>query len=432
MKESRLKSLFVGSRGIVSKANNDIIKYFEDSLEFKKVEYATGEIVEGWKVPQEWKLVDAYICFDGEKISLKDDLLSVPFGTASWQFCGALNEAMSYINISNRPNERVYRTNYYTPYNKKICLSKSLIEKYQDCKEVKILVESVFCDGKLVIGEYHRKGKSDKTVLISTYCCHPSLGNDNFSGIIALEELAKIIANKDFEPYFSYRLAIFPETIGAICYIKSLRDRNLIDKIIHTLILTCLGGKSKNYSYKDSPYPNTYSKELKDILVRRVDKLKVREFTHDGSDERQFSSPGVRLSSSSLSRNRYYEYKEYHTSSDTYEFMNEESVYESIEYLKESILELDRKLRIPTSTNTCGEPSLSSKNISFHDGGSSVSSSGSFNNIKKDLFFQVYSLCNGELSTFEIVQKLSAIDGISTDDVEEVVEFLIENKFVEL
>ena len=37
-------------------------------------------------------------------------------------------------------------------------------------------------------------------------------------------------------------------------------------------------------------------------------------FTPDGSDERQFSSPNVGIASSSLCRNRYYEYDEYHTS----------------------------------------------------------------------------------------------------------------------
>ena len=84
-----------------------------------------------------------------------------------------------------------------------------------------------------------KKGRSEKEILISTYCCHPSLANDNLSGIVLAVFLFDYLNKLDTK--YTYRLVIVPETIGAISFLSQANTQN----IIGGMILSCVAGPDK-------------------------------------------------------------------------------------------------------------------------------------------------------------------------------------------
>ena len=402
---NRLKINFDDRRGICSKANDELIENLSSFLNLNCILYKTGNFLEGWKVPMGWELIKANISIGNRNFNSENCKLIVPFGSKSFSFSGKYSKIKDLLNISYSNNDAVpYRTQYYQSDTKPvICLPLNVNNKIEDDEKISIEIQTNEYDHHLNIGELLIEGESKKTIIITTYNCHPGLGNDNFSGLLSWAYLAKKI-KENKKNFYTYRFVVAPETIGSIAYIKYLESIGVKENIIHTFILTCLGGKEKNYTYKKSPYPNGYSRYVENFLLNYSEKIDLRNFSHDGSDERQYSSPGVRISSSSLCRNRYYEYPQYHNSLDTWEYMNKKAVWESTLLMHEIIKNADKNVRLPTALSRFGEPSLSSLGISFHLGGSSLNNSGEFQGMNKKEFFDLFSLCNGNNSFADIVE----------------------------
>ena len=402
---NRLKVNFNNRRGICSKANDELIENLSSFLNLNSIFYKTGNSLEGWIVPMGWELIKANVSIGDRNFNSENCKLIVPFGSKSFSINGKYGKIKDLITISYADDNAVpYRTQYYqSDARPVICLPIDKTTKIEDDENIFIEIQTNEYDHHLSIGELLIKGESKKTIIISTYNCHPGLGNDNFSGLLCWAYLAKKIKEKK-KNFYTYRFVVAPETIGSIAYIKYLESMGIKENIVHTFILTCLGGKEENYTYKKSPYQNGYSRYVEDFLLNYSKKIELRNFSHDGSDERQYSSPGVRISSSSLCRNRYYEYPEYHTSLDDWEYMNKNAVWESCLLMSEIINNADSNVRLPTSLCNLGEPSLSSLGINFHLGGSSLKNSGDFQGINKKEFFDLFSLCNGNNSFEEIVE----------------------------
>jgi aminopeptidase-like protein len=57
-----------------------------------------------------------------------------------------------------------------------------------------VLIDSTLKDGHLTYGELYIKGSTSDEMMISTHICHPSLCNDNLSGIALSCVLAKMLS----------------------------------------------------------------------------------------------------------------------------------------------------------------------------------------------------------------------------------------------
>src|SRR4030095_14531233 len=128
-------------------------------------------------------------------------------------------------------------------------------------------------------------------VLISCHSCHPSLCNDNLSGMAVATRLAQHLLPLSLR--YSYRFLWIPGTIGAIAWLALNEDH--LPRIEHGLFLSCLGDPG-GFTYKTS---RTGDKEI-DRVVASVLKgssppLTVLDFTPYGYDERQYCSPGINL-----------------------------------------------------------------------------------------------------------------------------------------
>jgi len=212
-------------------------------------------------------------------------------------------------------------------------------------------------------GEILIKGKTSKEILLSTNICHPSMGNNETSGIVVTTRLAQWLENFKNRKY-SYRILFIPETIGSIAYIhKNLKQ--LKNNIIAGFVVVCVGVKNQT-SYLASKKGNTLS-DLAAIytLTKYKKKFKKYSFLDRGSDERQFCSNKVELPVCSIMSSKYGEYKEYHTSLDDLNFISPSGLSKSYSLIRKTILTIEKNL-------------IKNKQINLIK-----------NNLKKDLRFKI-------------------------------------------
>ena len=205
---------------------------------------------------------------------------------------------------------------YITSYYKErwgFCLSQEERDRLED-GEYEVYVDSELFEGSLTYGELIIKGRSDKEILVSTYICHPSMANNELSGIAVTAHLAKWLSERA-ENRYTYRFVFIPETIGSITYL-SLHKDHLISKVVAGFNVTCVGD-NREYSYLPSRRGNTLSDLVaKHVLENIYPSYKNYRWTDRGSDERQYCAPGIDLPIASIMRTKYGKYDEYHTSLD--------------------------------------------------------------------------------------------------------------------
>ena len=208
------------------------------------------------------------------------------------------------------------------------------------------------------------KGKSNKEILFSTNICHPSLANNELSGPTVLTFLSNFLLKR--KNYFSYRIVFVPETIGSLTLIKK-RLIKKIKSIIFGFNCVCLGDE-KNYSILFSKYNNSLSDYFGLKAIKKTSKKYKRySWLERGSDERQYSSPGVEVPITSLMRSKYGVYKEYHTSNDKLgSVVTRKGLYGGYKLLI-NLINIIENEKYPKS-RFIGEPHLSKKFISFARG----------------------------------------------------------------
>ena len=105
-------------------------------------------------------------------------------------------------------------------------------------------------------------------IFFSTYICHPSMANDNLSGIALQIYLINYIQKNYKNNLFSYRFVFLPETIGSIAYL-SKRFKKLKKKMFIGFNLSCVGDE-KAYSVISSRNINSMSNQaLKSALIKK-------------------------------------------------------------------------------------------------------------------------------------------------------------------
>ncbi|MDG1157468.1 MAG: DUF4910 domain-containing protein, partial [Litorivicinaceae bacterium] len=95
---------------------------------------------------------------------------------------------------------------------------------------------------------------------------------------------------------------------------------------------------------------------------------KVFPFDADGSDERQYSSPGFSINCVTISKDKYYEYPQYHTSLDNLDFVKASQIKQTLDIYEMLIDALEKKIIYKRSNPFC-EPMLSKYDIHSHVGG---------------------------------------------------------------
>jgi len=268
-----------------------------------------------WRIPPEWHIEEAYILDpNGRKFCdySKNNLHLVGYSESIEKEVN-LDELNKHLHsLPNQPLAIPYVTSYYHS-DWGFCIAEADRRKLQ--KGIyKIVIKGKKFDGVMNYGEILVKGKSKKEIFLSTYICHPSMANNEVSGITVLTFLAEYLLNIE-KTYYTYRIVFIPETIGSLYYIKK-HGKKLKNRVIAGFNITCIGDE-RSYSFLPTRLGNTLSDKLAKHVLAHLDKNYIEyDWKDRGSDERQYCAPGINLPIASIMRSKYGEYPEYHTSLD--------------------------------------------------------------------------------------------------------------------
>lgn len=337
-----IAELYPICRSITGNGVRDTLRILSRYVPLKIHEVTTGTKVHDWTVPQEWNIRDAYVINSkGKKIiDFKNSNLHVLNYSVPVSKKVDLEELKQHLyTLPDHPEAIPYVTSYYRK-NWGFCLTHNQYKRLRKGM-YEVFIDSTFKNGALTYGEFYIKGRMRDEILFSCYICHPALCNDSLSGVALVTFLAQCMAAT--KPKYSYRFLFIPETIGSITWLS--RNSAKLKNIKGGLVATCLGDPG-NFTYKRTRSADT----LIDTAVEKVLKDSGKPHTlidfnpADGSDERQFCSPGINIPIGSLMRTKYGCFKQYHSSADNLKFMKPDSLRESLERFLEvvSILENNR------------------------------------------------------------------------------------------
>jgi aminopeptidase-like protein len=290
-------------------------------------EVPTGSNVFDWVIPKEWNIYDAWIKDPtGNKVvDFRESNLHVVNYSVPVHRKMGLAELRNHLHsLPEQPDLIPYRTTYYKE-TWGFCLSHRQLSELRD-GEYEICINSQLAHGALTYGECRIIGKSDEEFLLSCHVCHPSLCNDNLSGLALVTELARLLLNADLN--YSYRVLFIPGTIGSIAWLA--RNEHLVSRIRHGLVVACVGDPGK-FHYKrtrrgDAPIDRAALHALRHCGWE----FEVLDFSPYGYDERQYCSPGFNLPVGSLTRTPHGRYAEYHTSGDNLDFVRPDALGASL------------------------------------------------------------------------------------------------------
>ncbi len=361
-----VRQLYPICRSITGDGVRETLRRIQQVVPVSVVEVPSGTRVFDWVVPREWNIRDAWIkSLDGRRvIDFQASNLHVVSYSTPVRARLSLAELKPHLStLPEHPTWVPYKTSYYKP-SWGFCVSAAQLETLIDA-EYDVCIDSTLEDGHLTYGECYLPGESRDEVLISCHVCHPSLCNDNLSGVSVAAFLGQWLCGLS-RTRLSYRLLFIPGTIGSITWLALNRDT--LGAIRHGLVLTGLGGPG-GFVYKRSRDGNALiDRAVENVLQHWNDQSSIRDFTPYGYDERQYCSPGINLSVGCLSRTPYDEYPEYHTSADDLNFVAPNQLEASLRVCQSIIEVLEDEATYLTLNPMC-EPQLGRRGLYSTTGG---------------------------------------------------------------
>ena len=321
-------------------------------------EVASGTPVFDWTVPDEWNIRDAWIQNDrGERVVdfHRSNLHVVSYSVPVRARLPLSELAPRLHSLPERPDSIPYRTAYYDR-GWGFCLSHRERERLADT-EYDVCIDATLAPGSLTYGEFVVPGTAEGEVLVSAHLCHPSLANDNLSGVAVAVMLARRVALR--RPRLSWRFLFLPGTIGPITWLA--RNPDARERIVAGLVLSGVGDRGAP-TYKQSRAGSAPIDRAARVLLGNRPAARIRPFVPWGYDERQYCSPGFDLPMGCLMRTPGGEYPEYHTSDDNLGFVSPEHLADSYRLAAE-LLELAEADATYVNTAPMGEPQLGRRGL---------------------------------------------------------------------
>ncbi len=352
-------------RSITGDGLRQTLAWIRQQIPLQIHEVPTGTGVLDWTVPREWNIRDAYIkdaagdrIVDFQRLNLHVVNYSSPVKARM-----SLEDLRPHLfSLPDRPDWVPYRTTYYNE-SWGFCLSHRQLTRLSE-GEYEVCIDSTLSAGHLSYGECLLRGDTPDEVLISTHVCHPSLANDNLSGLVVAVRLASILRHASKR--YTYRFLFVPGTIGSISWLAGNGDA--MKRIKHGLVLAGVGD-SGPVTYKRSRRGTAeIDMAVEHVLEQSGDAHQIRDFEPYGYDERQYCSPGFNLPVGNLSRTPFGSYPEYHTSADNPDFVKPESLFDSLAKCHTVLSVLEGNQRY-LNLSPRGEPQLGRRGLYGSIGG---------------------------------------------------------------
>jgi aminopeptidase-like protein len=376
-------------------------------------EVPSGTAVLDWTVPKEWNIRDAYIkntrgerVVDFQKSNLHVLNYSVPVHQTM-----TLDELRPHLySLPEYPDWIPYRTSYYKE-TWGFCLSHNQLLALED-GEYEVCIDSTLEDGSLTYAECFIQGESDDEILISCHACHPSLCNDNLSGMALATFMARAMQGLSLR--YSYRFLFIPGTIGSITWL-ALNEAQTA-KIKGGLVITCVGDPG-NSTYKRSRRGNTaIDRAAEHVLKHSGTDYQVIDFFPYGYDERQYCSPGFNLPVGCMMRSQHGTFPEYHTSADNLELVQPQYLADSFAKTLATFNILENN-RVYLNLSPKGEPQLGKRGLYGAIGGRSDQK------IDQMAILWVLNYSDGEHDLLDIAERA----GMRFEMIQEAAEALVKS-----
>jgi aminopeptidase-like protein len=321
-------------RSITGDGVRETLRHVGDQVVLQTHEVPTGTRAFDWTVPREWSIRDAFI-----KNSAGDRV--VDFHTCNLHIVSYSAPVHGYFSLTDlkrhiftlpdRPELIPYRTSYYQE-SWGFCMAHNQLQALPDGM-YEVLIDSTLCDGALTYGEHLHQGESADTVLLSAHICHPSMANDNCSGIALLTQLAKRLTG--IRTRYTYRFIFAPGTIGALAWLS--RNESLTPHIAHGLVVSGVGDPGGPTYKKTRRGDAEIDRAMTHVLRHEAPSAKIIDFFPYGYDERQYCSPGFNLPVGLFQRSQFGTFPEYHTSADNLDLIQPIYLAESYRILASTL-----------------------------------------------------------------------------------------------
>lgn len=409
--ESILTKVCPLRRSLLGAENDKALSVIDQFYPLVIHSFKSGDSVLDWTIPQEWKLTRATLTSDQGEVICDSDRSILEVVNYSEPRVGTMSfcDLKEHLHFSpTLPDSIPYRTSYYNR-GWGFCLSKSSYDNLDESSSYKINIDSKFVDGIMNIGELRIEGRSKKEIILTSYLCHPEQAHDGLSGVICLLDLYDKLKDKD--NLYTYRFFFIPETIGSI----SLLARKIIDPsmVEFGIVATCVG-YGKELTYKET----FIGSHPIDNIVKNKNKTLNQKFTPTGSDERQLSSPKVRIPTASIMTKPHSEFPEYHTSSDNLNLVNIGTIKRVSSFYFEVLQDYENRVCYIISHDG-GEPFMAHKNIYRQTGGTSNTD---WDTVRNWVIF-LSDACHSSLD-------ISVKTGIPVKEIEKCVKVLLEKGII--
>ena len=366
------RDLYPINRSITGQGLRDTLALIDRILPLDFQSIPTGTQVFDWTIPNEWNLREAFVedaggrrIIDAENHNLHIVGYSTPVDAHM-----TLAELRPHLfSLPKQPDLVPYRTSYYRE-NWGFCLTDRQLSTLKD-ETYHVRIDSTLEPGVLNLAETVIKGETDDEFLISAHVCHPSLANDNLSGIAIAAFIGAALATR--EPRHTFRIVFAPGTIGAIAWLATHAEATA--RIKHGLVAALLGRPGPLVYKKTRRGDSSIDKAAGYVLRRRRRDDVVIDFSPWGYDERQFNSPGIAADVGRLTRAPEGAYPEYHTSGDNLELITAAALEDSYRTLCEIIDVIERDGRYRNLRGK-GEPQLGKYGLYDSLGGASSLEAG--------------------------------------------------------
>ncbi len=387
--------IFPICRSITGPGVRETLNHVERIVPLQRTEVLTGVKVLDWTVPKEWTIRDAWIKnAAGERVvDFRKHSLHVLNYSAPVRARLGLEELKKHIfTLPDQPDLIPYRTSYYQE-RWGFCMTHNALMALPE-GDYEVCVDADLAPGSLTYAEHVHAGEGEEEVLLQAHICHPSLANDNCSGIAVLAHLAA--AMQGLRTRYTYRFLFAPGTIGAITWLA--QNRLTASRIKHGVVMSCVGDAGGPTYKRTWRGEALIDRAMVHVLKHAAPSANVIDFFPYGYDERQYNSPGFRLDVGLFQRSQFATFPEYHTSADNLAFITPDHLEASMRMVAQAIEVLECDARY-ASTAPEGEPQLGRRGLYNAIGGDKDGYS------KNMAMLWVMNMADGRHSLLEIAER---------------------------
>jgi len=413
-----IERLYPLPRSITGNGVRRTLEILTEWIPLEVTEIPTGTAILDWKVPKEWNISEAWIkAPDGTKIvDFADSNLHVVSYSAPMHDHLSLADLQAHLHsLPENPEAVPYRTAYFDD-TWGFCLPDSLRSRLPE-GDYEVYIDSSLGEGSLTYAEFFLPGRTDREIVLSAHTCHPSLANDNLSGIAVAAAMGRQLLGSD-PGRFGLRIIFAPATFGSIAWLAQNAD--VATRIHAGLTLVCLGDAAP-ITYKRTVFGD---EQIDRVASRAVSTASIPgetiNFYPFGYDERQYNSPGFRIPFGSLMRSRHGAFPEYHSSQDDPEFVSATQLEHALDVVAKIVdqLQTDRRFR---NLSPKGEPQLGKRGLY-----TSVQNAAQPQEFQLALLW-VLNLSDGDHGLMEISKR----SGIAIETIDNAAKILVHHGLLE-